>query len=160
MRNENDSRVKEETEGTGTAHPAHGTESKDSPQEACEETSCAAEASMTEMCQLHGEMSRRVADLETSGRTQVDENAKIWKAINTIREEKAKDSTVLAELVVKVDKIDGRLEAWFRELREELEKLKAVPGKRWENLVSDVLKEVVALVIGIIVTYLALKGGP
>lgn len=114
---------------------------------------------MTEMCQLHGEMSRRVADLEASGRTQVDENAKIWKAINTIREEKAKDSTILAELVKSVDSLRVQMESGFKELREEIEKLKSVPAKRWENLVSDVLKEVVALVVGIIVTYLALKGG-
>lgn len=111
-------------------------------------------------CPRHADLDRRVGVVEGQVHGQVEENAKIWKAINTIREEKAKDSTILMELVDKVDKIDKRMEAGFKEMMGEIDKLKAVPGKRWDTLVSDVIKEIVALGIGVAMTYLAIKGGP
>lgn len=115
---------------------------------------------MPEQCQLHSDMSRRVQVVEDTQRIQTDENAKLWKAINTIREEKATDSTILAELVKAVDELKVQMGKGFAELRDEIDKLKAIPAKRWDNLVSDVLKAIVSLAIGIIVTYLAIKGGP
>lgn len=114
---------------------------------------------MSERCVLHTEVERRLSAVEHGATVQIEENAKLWKAINTIREEKAKDSTVLAQLVDSVRELKIQMNDGFRELREEIEKLKSVPGKRWEALVGDIIKELVALAVGALAAYLVLKGG-
>jgi hypothetical protein len=45
-------------------------------------------------------------------------------------------------------------------LEKDIMELKMMPAKRWESLVSDLIRTIVALSVGGLVTYLTIKGGP
>ena len=103
-------------------------------------------------CPRHDDTTRRISVLEENNAEQIRENAKLWKAINVIREEKATDSAILKGLVVSVDELKTQLLEGLAELRAEIQALKAVPAKRWEMVIASVISAAVALVIGIFST--------
>jgi phosphopantetheine adenylyltransferase len=98
--------------------------------------------------------------LESFKDVQVDENAKIWKEVNKIREEKATDTTILKNVVEAVSGLKTQFTEGFMKLEKDIMELKMMPAKRWESLVSDLIRTIVALSVGGLVTYLTIKGGP
>jgi phosphopantetheine adenylyltransferase len=98
--------------------------------------------------------------LESFKDVQVDENAKIWKEVNKIREEKATDTTILKNVVEAVSGLKTQFTEGFMKLEKDIMELKMMPAKRWESLVSDLIRTIVALGVGGLVTYLTIKGGP
>ncbi len=111
-------------------------------------------------CVRHEDHDKRISNLESFKDLQVDENAKIWKEVNKIREEKAKDTTTLQNLVDVVTGLTKQFTEGFRKLENDILELKLMPAKRWDNLISDLIRTIVALGVGGLVTYLSIKGGP
>jgi len=108
-------------------------------------------------CPRHEDTIRRVSSLERHQEEQTRENAKIWRAVNVIREEKATDSTILRGLVTSVDAFSDQLVDGLLELRGEIQDLKLQPAKRWEMIVASIVSAVVSMIIGVAAT-LTLSG--
>lgn len=112
---------------------------------------------MSEPCARHDDICHRVDTLERMFGGQVDENAKIWKAINLIREEKATDSATLKKVEAAVDELAIKFEKAMKELHDDILALKLLPAKRWNDMVTSTIKELVALVVGGGLAYLFLN---
>lgn len=107
---------------------------------------------MSENCLRHEDVTRRLGLIETERLGQVDENAKLWKAINLIREEKATTDTLLSNLITSVAELKKQMNDGFTELRLEILELKNKPAKRWEMVVASIISATVAMIIGVIAT--------
>jgi len=105
-------------------------------------------------CPRHEDTSRRMNVLETQHEAQIVENARIWKAVNLIREEKATDSSKLQSLVDSVDELKIQLTRGLDRLGKEIQELKDKPAKRWESILATILSAAVAMVLGVLGTML------
>jgi hypothetical protein len=90
-------------------------------------------------CPRHEDMHRRVASLE-----------------GTVKELATKEAFKSLEQAMK----DGfkEIRDEFRDLRDAVEKLKMAPAKRWETLVGDVIKQIVAIGSGMLIAWFSLGG--
>lgn len=120
----------EDTRSTDAAHvPTETGQAKASEEEGWE---------MSE-CQRHEDILRRVSDLE-----------------GTVKELVTKEAFTSLQQAMK----DGFREMRddFKELRDAVEKLKMAPAKRWDALVGDVIKQLLAIGAGLLIAWLTIGG--
>lgn len=99
-------------------------------------------------CPHHEDCLRRIAQSEGFMKGQIEENAKIWDAVTTIREEKASLSTTLDRVEKAVDKLADELRTGLAELRSEIMALKTAPAQRWNNVVGTIITSIITLGLG------------
>jgi len=100
-------------------------------------------------CPRHEDLSRRIIKVEDAWVYQTEENAKLWKALNVIREEKATDVGELKSLIIAVAELKQQLKDGLNELRSEIALLKLVPAKRWETVITTIITALVSGGIGV-----------
>lgn len=131
--NEESTQGTKKTEGPGTSHAT------DVCKETCEAETCKKEGRKMSECQRHEDMNRRVANLE-----------------GAVKELATKEAFKSLEQSMKDGFLEIREE--FKELREAVDKLKMLPAKRWDALIGDIIKQVVAIGAGLLIAWLTFGG--
>ena len=90
-------------------------------------------------CPRHEDMHRRVATLEGAVKDLATKEA--FKSL----EQSMKDGF-------------REIREEFKELREAVDKLKMAPAKRWDALIGDIIKQVVAIGAGLLIAWLTFGG--